>query len=69
MVTKEYMVGAALRAWRRKHTLPAWAMLKALGVPAEYPAGKLWAAVPAERYGELAKCRANRESPLDGRRL
>lgn len=69
MVTREYMAGAALRAWRRKHTLPAWAMLKALGVSAEYPAGSLWAVVPAERYDDLAECMANRESPMDGRLL
>ena len=68
MVTREYMAGAALRAWRRKRTLPAWAMLKALGVSAEYPAGFLWAVVPAERYDGLAECMANRESPMDGRR-
>lgn len=69
MVTREYMGASALRAWRRKRTLPAWAMLRALGIPAEYPAGRLWAAVPAERYDGLAECRANRESPMDGRWL
>ena len=68
MVTREYMVGAALRVWRKKRTLPAWAMLKALGVAAEYPAGDRWAVVPADRYDGLAECRANRESPMDGRR-
>lgn len=68
MVTREYMGESALRAYRRWGTLTAWAMLRALGVRAAYPAGSLWAVVPAERYDGLAECMANRESPMDGRR-
>lgn len=68
MVTREYMGESALRAYRSWGTLTAWAMLRPLGIRAAYPAGSLWAVVPAERYGGLAECMANRESPLDGRR-
>lgn len=69
MVTREYMGESALRAYRRWGTLTAWAMLRALGVSEAYPAGYLWAVVPSERYGDLAECMANRESPMDGLRL
>lgn len=69
VVTREYMGESALRAYRRWGTLTAWAMLRALGVSEAYPAGYLWAVVPSERYGDLAECMANRETPMDGRRL
>lgn len=67
MVSLGYMRKSALGAWRRWGTLTAWAMLRALGEDAPYPAAKV-RVVPAERLDGLAECMANRESPMDGRR-
>lgn len=70
MVSLGYMRRSAMGAWRRWGTLTAWAMLRALGEDAPYPAARV-RVVPAERLGAtdgLAECMANRESPMDGRR-
>lgn len=67
MVTKDYLAQAAMHAYRRKGTLMARAMLKALGidVPPHMPAHG--SVVSYESYTEIMECFANHGSPMDGR--
>lgn len=65
MVSKDYLIRAAMNAYRAKGTLIARAMLIALGVkvpPRVPPAGTV---VSYDSYTEIQECFANHGSPMD----
>lgn len=72
MVSIEHIAASAASAWRDLRTAMARAMLRALGIdPAAIAPERAplpGSVVSAERYGDLAECFENSESPMDGRR-
>lgn len=66
-MTIEYIMKSAIRAYRTKGTLIAWAFLKALGIAATPPMPEDGTMVSEGRYTELMECFENHGSPMDGR--